>query len=101
MPGGPGRDLRARSWGTEIDLTCWYQRGPAEPSSNRYELVARGAGGTTYDLGNWRLAAGQRVIFTTGTALTETQIKNLQVTQPNGPAILAFAVPRLSRTAGR
>jgi hypothetical protein len=93
--------LQPRSWGTEIDLTCWYQRGPAEPSSDRYELVAHGAGGATYDLGNWRLAPGQRVIFTSGTALTETQIKNLQVTQPNGLAILAFAVPRLSRTAGR
>ena len=36
---------------------------------------------------------GQRVIFTNGTALTEKQIKNLQITQPNGPAILAFGVP--------
>jgi Putative zinc-finger len=93
--------LQPRSWGTEIDLTCWYQRGPAEPSSDRYELVAHGAGGATYDLGNWRLAPGRRIVFTSGTALTETQIKNLQVTQPDGPAILAFAVPRLSRTAGR
>ena len=93
--------LQPRSWGTEIDLTCWYQRGAAEPSSDRYELVAHGADGATYDLGSWRLAPGQRVIFTSGTALTETQIKNLQITQPNGPAILAFGVPRLSRTADR
>jgi hypothetical protein len=90
-----------RSWGTEIDLTCWYQRGAAEPLSDRYELVAYGADGASYDLGSWRLAPGQRVIFTSGTALTETQIKNLQITQPGGPAILAFAVPRLSRTADR
>ena len=55
----------------------------------------------TYDLGSWRLAPAQRVIFTSGTALTETQIKNLQITQPNGPAILAFGVPRLFRTADR
>jgi hypothetical protein len=93
--------LQPRSWGTEIDLTCWYQRGAAEPLSDRYELVAHGADGATYDLGNWRLAPGRRVIFTTGTALTETQIKNLQITQPSGPAILAFAVPRRSRTADR
>jgi hypothetical protein len=93
--------LQPRSWGTEIDLTCWYQRGAAEPSSDRYELVAHGADGATYDLGSWRLAPGQRVIFTSGTALTETQIKNLQITQPNGPAILAFGVPRLFRTADR
>jgi len=73
----------------------------AEPSSDRYELVAHGANGTTYDLGSWRLIPGQRVIFTSGTALTETQIKNLQITQPNGPAILTFGVPRLFQTAGR
>ena len=32
-------------------------------------------------------------IFTCGTALAEKQIKNLQITQPNGPAILTFGVP--------
>ncbi len=93
--------LQPRSWGTEIDLTCWYQRGAADPSSDRYELVAHGADGATYDLGSWRLASGQRVIFTSGTALTEKQIKNLQITQPNGPAILASGVPRIFRTADR
>jgi len=44
---------------------------------------------------------GRRVIFTSGTALSETQIKNLQITQSNGPAILALGVPRLFRTADR
>jgi len=39
---------------------------------------------------------GQRGIFTSGTALTETQIKNLQITQPNGPAILALGCPASS-----
>jgi hypothetical protein len=85
--------LQPRSWGTEIDLTCWYQRGGAESSSDRYELVAHSADGAADDLGSWRLAPGQRVIFTSGTALTEAQIKNLQITQLNGPAILAFAAP--------
>jgi hypothetical protein len=47
--------LRPRSWGTEIDLTCWYRRGAAEPPGDRYELVAHGADGATYDLGSWRL----------------------------------------------
>ena len=93
--------LRPRSWGTEIDLTCWYRHGAAEPSSDRYELVAHGADGATYDLGNWRLAPGQRVIFTSGTALAETQIKDLQVTQLNGPAILSFGMPRVFRAADR
>jgi hypothetical protein len=93
--------LQPRSWGTEIHLTCWYPRGAAEPPSDRYELVAHGTEGATYDLGSLRLAPGRRVIFTSGTALTETQIKNLQITQPNGRAILALRVPRLFRTPGR
>jgi len=93
--------LQPRSWGTEIDLTCWYQRGAAEPPSERYELVAHGADGATYDLGSWRLAPGRRVVFTSGTALTETQIKNLQITQPNGRAILALRVHRRFQAADR
>jgi len=93
--------LQPRSWGTEIDLTCWYQRGAAEPSIDQYELVAHGAGGATYDLGSWRLDSGQRVIFTSGTALAETQIKNLQITRLDGPAILALRVPHPFRAADR
>ncbi len=87
--------LQPRPWGTEIDLTCWYQRGAVEPPSDRYELVAHGADGATYDLGSWQLTPGRTVVFSSGTALTETQIKALQITQPNGPAILALRVTRL------
>ena len=93
--------LQPRSWGTEIYLTCWYQRGAAGPPSDRYELVAHGADGASYDLGSWRLAPGRRVIFASGTALTESQIKNIQITQPNGPAILTLGVPGHSRAADR
>jgi hypothetical protein len=85
--------LEPRSWGTEVDLTCWYPSGAAEPPADRYELVARGAGGAAYDLGSWRLTPGRRVIFTSGTALTGTQLKSLQITQPGGPAILALEMP--------
>lgn len=87
--------LQPRSWGTEIHLTCWYPRGAGETSSDRYELVAHGTDGATYDLGSWRLVPGRRVIFTSGTVLSEAQIKNLQIAQPNGRAILALSVHRL------
>jgi hypothetical protein len=93
-PVGATIAMQPRSWGTEIHLTCWYPRGAAEPPSERYELVVHGTNGASYDLGNWRLAPGRRVIFTSGTVLTETQIKNLDITQPNGRAILALRVPR-------
>jgi hypothetical protein len=100
-PVGATIALQPRSWGTEIHLTCLYPRGAAESASDRYELVAHGTDGMTYDLGSWRLAPGRRVIFTTGTALTERQIKDLQITQPDGRAILALRVPRLFRTLDR
>ena len=93
--------LQPRPWGTEIDLTCWYGRGAGEPPGDRYELVAHGANGAAYDLGSWRLVPRRKVIFTSGTALTETQIKNLQIVQPNGPAILALGVPSLLPAADR
>jgi len=57
--------------------------------------------GTEIDLGSWQLTPGLKVIFTSGTALTGTQIKNLQITRPSGPAILALGVARLFRTADR
>jgi hypothetical protein len=82
--------LQPTSWGTEIDLTCWYQADATELPSDRYELVAHGADGATYDLGSWRLAPGQRITFTSGTAFTEKQIRNIQITQLNGPAILTL-----------
>jgi len=91
-PVGATIALQPRSWGTEIHLTCWCPRGAAESPSDRYELVAHDTDGASYDLGNWRLAPGRRVIFTSGTVLTETQIKNLQITQSSGRAILALKV---------
>src|SRR5258706_3208437 len=40
-PSGPATiALHPRSWRTEIDLTCCYQSGAAEPPSDRYEPVA-------------------------------------------------------------
>lgn len=89
--------LQPRPWGTEIDLTCWYQAGAGETPGERYELVAHGADGTAYELGSWRIVPGRRITFTSGTALSETQIKDVQITQPHGPAILGLAVQRLSR----
>ena len=46
--------LQPRPWGTEIDLTCWYQRSAAESPSDRYKLVATAptARPTTWAAGN-------------------------------------------------
>jgi hypothetical protein len=71
----------------------------AEPSSDRYELVAHGANGATYDLGSWRLIPGSS--SPAAPHSPRHRSKALQITQPNGPAILTFGVPRLFQTAGR
>jgi hypothetical protein len=73
-----------RAWPRSPIAPLLAGRGAAEPPSDRYALVAHGADGATYDLGSWQLTPGRKVIFTSGTALTGTQIKNLQITQPNG-----------------
>jgi putative zinc finger protein len=83
--------LQPESWGTEIHLTCWYPPGAVESASEAYELVAHSQNGATYDLGSWRLAPGGKVIFSSGTALTEAQLKNLQITETSGRAILALS----------
>jgi hypothetical protein len=72
--------LQPRSWGTEIHLTCWYPRGIAEPRSDRYELGAHGTDGATYDLA----APGRKVIFTSGTVLTETRSRTSRSPSPTG-----------------
>jgi hypothetical protein len=90
-----------RAWPRSPIAPLLAGRGAAEPPSDRYALVAHGADGATYDLGSWQLTPGRKVIFTSGTALTGTQIKNLQITQPNGPAILTLGAARLFRTADR
>lgn len=83
--------MRPRAWGTEIDLNCWYRRGATVPLSDRVELLAQGADGATYDLGSWQLAPGLRVRFTSGIALSEAQIMNLEIAEPDGTAILALS----------
>lgn len=83
--------LQPRQWGTQVDLTCWYQPGAAPPAGYRYTLVAHDAGNDTYELGSWRLTPGRKVTFTGGTALTPGEITSLTITEPGGTTILALA----------
>ncbi|ONH30851.1 anti-sigma factor family protein [Pseudofrankia asymbiotica] len=84
--------LRATQWGTEIDLTCWYRPDASVAPGYEYKLVAYDADGDAYDAGSWRLDPGRKVSLTGGTALTPEQISSVNITKPDGTAILTLAV---------
>jgi hypothetical protein len=84
--------LRSTAWGTEIDLSCWYQAGAAVSPGYRYQLVAYDDDGDSYVVGSWRLDPGTRVEFTGGVALDRNEIKSLKITMPDGTPILALTV---------
>ncbi len=81
--------LADRKWGTEIDLDCYYT-GQANASAARrtYGLRLIDRKGATHDLGTWTLAPGTETTFTSGTALSRSEISSVQITLPNGTPIL-------------
>ena len=92
--------------GLDADERLAYEAHLATCRRCRAILMPSGSGPNPADLlvssrRSWLLAPGRKVIFTRGTVLAEAQIKNLQITQPNGRAILALTVPRLLRTPYR
>jgi hypothetical protein len=81
--------LADRKWGTQIDLDCYYT-GHASVSAARltYGLRLIDRKGATHDLGTWTLAPGTETTFTSGTALSRSEISSVQITLPNGTPIL-------------
>lgn len=77
--------LTATSWGTRIEVRCHYlgtvHRG------YKYGLVAKGANGTQ-KLGSWKLLPGKDVWYRTGTSLSPPQIRQLDITLPDGTPVL-------------
>jgi hypothetical protein len=88
--------LQPRPWGTEIDLTSWYQRGAAEPPSERYELVAHGA---AYDLGSWQLTPAGKSSLPATPHSSGHRSRTSRSPQPNGARHPHVGVARLFRTA--
>jgi hypothetical protein len=93
--------LQPRSWGTEIDVTCWYQRGAAEPSSDRYELAAHGADvrPTTWVAGDSPPARGSS--SPAAPHSPRHRSRTSRSPGPTGPRSSHSGVPCLFRTADR
>jgi anti-sigma-K factor RskA len=79
--------LQAKKWGTEIDLNCRYTNDTL-PAGYEYELVAIDRGNHQEQLGSWTLDPGRPIVYKTGTALPENQIKSVQIQLPDGTPIL-------------
>lgn len=77
-----------RSWGTEISLDCRYDGGSVRPDGYAYGLTVIGKDGSSHPLGSWTLVAGKDTEFASGTALRRAEIKSIQITSPDGTAIL-------------
>jgi hypothetical protein len=79
--------LTARPWGTSIDLHCHYVTSSVDRTW-RYDLVVYGTDGRHEDLGSWALPADQDIDFAAGTWLPSNQISRLDITLPDGTAVL-------------
>jgi hypothetical protein len=78
--------LTAKSWGTAIDVHCHYLYDVSRTWS--YDLIAYDRQGRAHPLGDWRLPAEGDIDYRAGTALTPAQIASLEITLPDGTALL-------------
>lgn len=78
--------LQSTAWGTRISLTCWY--GAGANGGYLYSVTVHAVDGTVTQLGSWRLGPGNRVHFTTGTALPTSQIRTVDITDASGANLL-------------
>jgi hypothetical protein len=76
-----------RVWGTQISLDCYYD-GRSVPTDWAYGLTVIGKDNSKYWLGTWTLVAGKDTKFASGTALRRDEIKRIEITAPDGQAIL-------------
>jgi anti-sigma-K factor RskA len=84
--------LSERQWGTEISLDCSYPGSTSAHATQAFGLVIVGKDGTRQSLGTWTVQGGRHTAFTSGTALTPEQVRELQITRIDGTPILALDV---------
>ena len=85
--------LRSTAWGTEITLNCGYSQGIHMVPGYRYALTVHSRNGTTSQLGTWELNDTRAITFTAGTALPIDQIQRVDITDPDGTALLELTQP--------
>jgi len=84
--------LKSMPWGTQITLRCHYRSEGGDAyradGAAAYTLQIDGVQGSAHDLGSWSLGAGGDTVFTSGTALKNGQIRQIEVLGPDGSVIL-------------
>jgi hypothetical protein len=82
--------LTAKTWGTAIDVQCHYLYDVSHTWS--YNLIAYDRRGRAHQLGDWRLPPDRDIDYQAGTALTPAQISSLEITLPDGRAVLRLRI---------
>jgi Putative zinc-finger len=78
-------DVRSVAWGTRIELHCTYDA--AYPGGSTYQLVVEDRNGQRDTLGSWALVPGRQTTYTAGTAVPVSQIREVVVTDAEGPVL--------------
>jgi hypothetical protein len=82
--------VTSKTWGTAIDLHCYYVRGTVD-RSHQYALVVVDRHGASHRIGDWELPPDRNIDYQTGTALSSSQIAKLEITLPDGTPLLQLA----------
>lgn len=79
------------SWGTRISLDCAYQdAATGQPNRGEYGLTVIAADGTRHNLGTWMVAPGRHTKFTSGTSLSNSQLRTIEIVNSTGKPVLSL-----------
>jgi hypothetical protein len=84
--------ISERQWGTEITLDCNYPGSTSARTPDAYGLTVIGNDGMRHSLGTWTVSGGSHTKFTSGTALTPSQLRTVQITRIDGTPVLSLNV---------
>ena len=77
-------------WGTRISLDCSYPDYEPRGTQRAFGLTIVAKDGTHQLLGTWTVAAGLHTKFTSGTSLSASAIRSVQITNSDGVALLSL-----------
>jgi hypothetical protein len=84
--------LVSKPWGTEIELHCRYDTGVAAGVPYGLRVYDKDGGEQPYSAGTWTLTPGKVTDFTGGVAIARDDIAKMQITLPDGTAILQLTL---------
>ncbi|WP_410810293.1 anti-sigma factor family protein [Micromonospora sp. 067-2] len=85
--------LEGTKWGTEVTMRCGYDPRTGYGKAYTFRLVARGANGTTEQIGSWLAAPGDDLRVTGATRFTDAELVSVELQRADGTPILSYAVP--------